>query len=184
MLSENDLIGYHWEITTQDKLIDYGFGFLGNSRDRDEWKSSIEKGCDIYIPDFDCEIECKFVNVPVWLSSIDHNYIPRFNGSTYKIVVTNDLTKFSSKDKEALKRAGIKLVNLQYLIPLLSSIADKMNRLILSVYSYCELHEDYHALFEVYKFLKSKREKYEGLGLVKYPTKEQLSKYFEGAING
>jgi len=174
LLTKNEEVGYDFEMKVQDTLLDNGIDFMGNPRDKGKWKASIDKGADVYISCIDTELELKYVGSPVWIGSIDHNYIPRFGGAQYKIIVTNDLTKFSTKEKEYLKRSGIKIVNLEYLMPLLHWIDRKVHRVIVSLVKLCRRYGDYSILREVKKLIQDRGEKFKGLGMVEYPIKKGL----------
>jgi len=117
ILSTNDAKGHYFETRIQRLLTEYNISFTGNPLDPKAWKKNVAKGPDIKIPSLNLEIECKAVYSDVWLSSLYYHYMPRFTSNTkHKLVVTNDLTKFSSKHKETLRNAHIKLLNPIYLI--------------------------------------------------------------------
>jgi hypothetical protein len=181
-LSSNDLEGYDFEIKTQDHLIKNGLTFMGNPRDKGLWKQNIKKGCDIYIPDLDMEIECKSATKRVWPSSIDFNYIPRFKEeSTLKVVVTNNLRMFGPECRQRLKDKSIGLVDLEHL-PLLiykflKSLCPVVDRLILSVglntssgvVHAPEDQDNLDKLGSFHNILREGRLLHESLGLVFYP---------------
>lgn len=136
-LSSNDYKGYSFEVTKVQKLLrENNIPFEGNPSDPRAWKRNIAKGVDIKLPSLDLEIECKYVTVDVWPSSINYHYIPRFSGSKYKVTVTNDLRKFSSKCRDNLKKNGIKLLNPIYLMQFIYRLMFKRRANTISYLAY------------------------------------------------
>lgn len=121
-LSSRDKKGYAWEVEVQDLLKGLKVEFTGNPRDPNLWKQHVGKGVDIITPQLDLEIECKFVTVDVWAAGLLKNYIKRFNAVKYKVIVTNDLTKFNGKCRKILQEAGIKLLNREYFLQFMNDL--------------------------------------------------------------
>lgn len=129
ILCPKDGKGNLWETYCQFLLKTRNIPFEGNPLDPSEWKKTVGKGADIRMPELDAELECKFNLTRVYPSFIDRDFIPRFSGKAkYKLVETNDLKMYSTSVREVLRRAGIKLVNPEYLLQFLTTLIFRLCR--------------------------------------------------------
>jgi hypothetical protein len=129
ILCPKDGKGNLWETYCQFLLKTHNVPFEGNPLDPSEWKKTVGKGADIRMPQLDAELECKFNLTRVYPSFINRDFIPRFSGKAkYKLVETNDLKVYSASVREVLRKAGIRLVNPEYLLQFLTTLIFRLHK--------------------------------------------------------
>jgi hypothetical protein len=132
-LTDREKLGYNWEITAQNTLSKLKVKFQGNPVNPYFWKRKRGKGHDIETDTL--EIECKYVNCTVYPSHLTENVYPRFKTTKMKVVLTNNISKWTMKTKEELTKNAVNLWNLDDLTryfthPSFTSIYNTIRRIV------------------------------------------------------
>ena len=111
LLTWREQLGYSFEVENYYYIISFltdSYELTTNPLNPYQWKHTISKGHDKTLCTYGCcfYIEEKYVSVKQYPSWIQEHVIPRFQhiGRGYKVLLTNDKSKYSPKCLELLSK--------------------------------------------------------------------------------
>ena len=117
-LTWREQLGYSFEVENYHHIISFltdSYELTTNPLNPYQWKHTISKGHDKTLYTYGCcfYIEEKYVSVRQYPSWIQEHVIPRFQhvGRGYKVLLTNDKSKYSPKCLELLSKHHIMLMD-------------------------------------------------------------------------